>query len=65
MFFKKYSDMTIEIKDNGSGIPKNDLKIPFRPFFRASNILDICRSGLGKAITKEYIELNLGILNKR
>jgi signal transduction histidine kinase len=61
MFFKKYSDMTIEIKDNGTGIPKNDLKIPFRPFFRAS---DICRCGLGKAITKEYIELNLGILEE-
>jgi hypothetical protein len=46
------------------GIPENDLKIHLGHSLERQ-IFYICRSGLGKAITKEYIELNLGILNKR
>ncbi|MFT7158156.1 MAG: signal transduction histidine kinase/CheY-like chemotaxis protein [Parvicella sp.] len=54
------TDVKIEVKDNGMGIPENDLKNLFTPFFRASNVMDIPGSGLGTSILKEYIELNKG-----
>jgi len=55
-------DVNIEVRDSGMGIPENDLKNLFTPFFRASNVLDIPGNGLGTSIMKEYIELNNGTL---
>jgi PAS domain S-box-containing protein len=52
----------ISIKDYGMGIPKEDIKHLFKPFFRASNTIDISGTGLGSTVAKDYIELNNGIL---
>ncbi len=57
------NDVMIEVRDKGMGIPENDLKNLFTPFYRASNVLDIPGNGLGTSIMKEYIELNKGTLN--
>lgn len=54
-FDKKH--VTIVVKDNGIGIPANDLEHLFDPFFRASNVREVNGTGLGTAIAKEYIEL--------
>ncbi|GAB5539655.1 MAG: hypothetical protein Salg2KO_17580 [Salibacteraceae bacterium] len=56
------STVTIEVSDSGIGIPEDDLKNLFTPFFRAAYVLDIPGNGLGTAIMKEYIELNNGTL---
>jgi signal transduction histidine kinase len=52
--------VVLKVKDFGIGIPDNDLKNLFTPFFRGSNAMDIPGTGLGTAILKEYIELNNG-----
>lgn len=56
-------NVDLEIKDYGMGIPENDLKDLFTPFYRASNVLDIPGTGLGTTIMKEYIEINKGKIN--
>jgi PAS domain S-box-containing protein len=54
--------VVIVITDFGMGIPEEEMKNLFIPFYRASNALDISGTGLGTSIMKEYIELNNGSL---
>ncbi len=53
----------ISVKDSGIGIPANDIKHLFEPFFRASNVEEVSGTGLGTAIIKEYVELNKGTID--
>src|SRR5690606_5410543 len=48
---------TIVIKDNGIGIPVEDQKNLFEPFFRANNTGSIPGTGLGLNIVKRYVSL--------
>lgn len=50
-------ECTICVKDNGIGIPEEDQKNLFEPFFRAHNIGNIPGTGLGLNIVKRYISL--------
>jgi len=54
-----YSDKSISIyvKDNGIGIPKEDQKHLFSRFFRAGNVTNIQGTGLGLNIVKRYVEI--------
>ena len=59
ILFKKQS-LSISVKDKGLGIPPNELRQLFEPFYRASNVSDLVGTGLGTSIAKEYVELNHG-----
>lgn len=48
------------IKDNGIGIPADEIDNIYSPFYRASNTSNISGSGLGLSIAKEFIEINRG-----
>ncbi len=48
---------TIVIKDDGIGIPEEDHKNLFEPFFRAHNTGSIPGTGLGLNIVKRYVSL--------
>ncbi len=50
----------IRIKDRGIGIPANEMKNLYEPFFRAKNIGNISGTGLGLAIVKNTLELLQG-----
>ena len=50
------------IKDNGIGIPIEDQKSLFEPFFRAHNTGNIPGTGLGLNIVRRYVELMDGTL---
>ena len=52
--------LSIQIKDNGIGIPVEDQKNLFGRFFRAKNVTNIQGAGLGLNIVKHYIELLKG-----
>ncbi len=56
----EYEQVKISIKDNGIGIPQNDLANLFQPFYRASNTTEIEGTGLGLPIVKEFIEKHGG-----
>ncbi len=55
--FNYHRSVQIEIKDYGSGIPKEDLPYIFDRFYRSANAVTSSKegSGLGLAITKEII----------
>ena len=50
-------DVTIEIQDEGIGIPQSEVKHLFDRFFRASNAANIQGTGLGLNIVKRYLDL--------
>jgi signal transduction histidine kinase len=50
----------IDIADQGIGIPEEDLKNLFQPFYRATNTSEIEGTGLGLSIVREFIEKHGG-----
>ncbi|MBA4852533.1 cell wall metabolism sensor histidine kinase WalK [Emticicia sp. BO119] len=57
-FNKTYTIVTI--KDEGIGIPKDDLATIFEPFFRSKNALNISGFGIGLSVCNKIIELHKG-----
>ena len=53
---KNERSVFIRVKDNGRGIPANEVGLLFEPFYRASNVGTVGGSGLGLSITKQCIE---------
>ncbi|MDE3742660.1 substrate-binding domain-containing protein [Maribacter polysaccharolyticus] len=53
------SSISIHFKDNGIGIPENELKNVFTPFFKGSNNRKNS-SGVGLHLSKQFVELHLG-----
>ena len=49
--------LTIEVQDNGIGIPQEDMDNLFQPFYRAGNVESIQGTGLGLSIIKKAVEL--------
>ena len=54
------SDVHIAVVDSGMGIPEDDLRKLFTPFFRAKNVVNIRGTGLGLSLTREFIHLHNG-----
>lgn len=54
------SNLTIVIKDEGMGIPKEEQKDLFQRFFRAKNAFNIQGTGLGLHIVHKYVSLLSG-----
>jgi len=52
--------LKVVVKDNGIGIPQDELRFLFDPYFRASNISNISGSGLGLSIVKRCVDLHNG-----
>ena len=48
------------VKDSGIGIPQDEVRFLFDPYFRASNISNISGSGLGLSIVKRCVDLHNG-----
>lgn len=57
------SEIVFVIKDRGIGIPPNDLKQLFQPFYRATNTGKIKGTGLGLNIVKHCVELHGGTIS--
>jgi len=56
------NQLLVTVKDNGIGIPLEEQKSLFEPFFRANNTGSIPGTGLGLNIVKRYVELMGGRL---
>ncbi len=50
----------ITVKDNGIGIPEDDIPKLFQPFHRAKNVGNISGTGLGLSIVKRAVTLHNG-----
>lgn len=55
--------ITINVKDNGIGIPEEDHKHLFEAFFRAHNTGNIPGTGLGLHIVSRYVSLMKGTIS--
>jgi len=54
--------ITLNVSDEGIGIPPEDLKHLFEPFHRAANVGTISGTGLGLSIAKQAVSLHKGSL---
>lgn len=52
--------ITLQVRDQGIGIPAMDQKHLFEPFHRATNVGTISGTGLGLVITKEAVAMHKG-----
>ena len=50
--------LVVVIKDNGVGIPDEQLKFIYNPFFRASNVINKKGFGIGMPLTKRILDLH-------
>lgn len=57
------NEVQLCVKDNGIGIPVEDLEKLFTPFFRARNVTNIRGTGLGLSLTREFVHLHDGQIN--
>lgn len=49
--------ISIIVGDEGRGIPQNEIKFLFDPFFRSSNSINVKGTGLGLSIVKNIVEM--------
>jgi PAS domain S-box-containing protein len=61
LLFSKDS-VTFNFKDEGIGIPPDDLKRLFEPFHRATNVGDVFGTGLGLAIVNKAVDAHGGTI---
>lgn len=59
----KENEVELIIKDQGLGIPEEDMKHLFERFFRGKNVVNIQGTGLGLHIVAKYVELMGGKIN--
>ncbi|MBM7420249.1 MULTISPECIES: substrate-binding domain-containing protein [Chryseobacterium] len=57
--YEKGNEVSIHFKDNGIGIPNDELHNVFQPFFKGSNNRKNS-SGIGLHLSKEFVKLHLG-----
>lgn len=53
-------EVDIYVRDEGIGIPEQELDAIFQPFFRGTNARNTSGSGIGLAIIKEFVALHNG-----
>lgn len=58
----QYQKLVFEVRDQGIGIPKEDLEEIFTPFHRGSNVGTIPGTGLGLTLVKRCVNLHAGTI---
>ncbi|MEM7655488.1 MAG: PAS domain S-box protein [Bacteroidota bacterium] len=61
--FKEAETATLQVKDQGIGIPESEQIFMFERFFRAKNATNIQGTGLGLSIVKRYLDLMGGTIS--
>jgi signal transduction histidine kinase len=59
-FNSKKTWFTLEISDQGDGVPNNELKLIFEPFYRSPTANRFKGFGMGMAITRRVIDAHKG-----
>lgn len=57
------AELILSVRDNGIGVPEEEVKHLFTPFFRAQNASSIQGNGLGLSIIKESARLHGGTVS--
>lgn len=54
------TELEVQVRDFGIGIPQEELNKLFNTFYRASNVDNIQGTGLGLSIVKQFVEIHKG-----
>ncbi|WP_283812997.1 sensor histidine kinase [Leptothermofonsia sichuanensis] len=57
------NQIMFQVKDQGIGIPAEDIPQLFEPFHRGRNVSNIPGTGLGLSIVKKFVDLQQGTIN--
>jgi signal transduction histidine kinase/ligand-binding sensor domain-containing protein/DNA-binding response OmpR family regulator len=57
--------VSIEVEDDGIGIPEDEVNSVFRKYFSARNVFEQYSTGIGLYLTKEIVELHKGNISAR
>ncbi len=57
------NDLIIKVKDEGIGIPQDEIDFIFNSFYRTKNAMNITGTGLGLDIVKRAVELHKGTIS--
>jgi signal transduction histidine kinase len=57
------NNLIIVVKDNGIGIPDDEIKFIYDPFFRASNTVDFEGYGIGLPLTRNIVRIHKGTIH--
>lgn len=60
--YQENGSISLEIQDQGIGIPQDDVAHLFEPFYRAANARDLKGTGLGLAIVQECVDQHGGTI---
>jgi signal transduction histidine kinase len=52
---KRQQQLTLQVQDEGIGIPPEDKRHLFEPFHRGRNVSNIPGTGLGLSIVKQFL----------
>jgi PAS domain S-box-containing protein len=59
---KRQQRLTLQVQDEGIGIPPEDKRHLFEPFHRGRNVSNIPGTGLGLSIVKQFVDLQGGTI---
>jgi PAS domain S-box-containing protein len=59
---KRQNTLTVQVQDEGVGIPRKDQRHLFEPFHRGRNVSNIPGTGLGLSIVKQFVDLQHGTI---
>lgn len=59
---KRQNMLTLQVQDEGVGIPREDKRHLFEPFHRGRNVSNIPGTGLGLSIVKQFVDLQHGTI---
>ena len=58
--WQEHHELVVAVRDEGLGIPENELQKLFGRFFRASTSTGIAGSGIGLHLVQHFIDLHEG-----
>ena len=59
---QRQNTLTLQVQDEGVGIPREDKRHLFEPFHRGRNVSNIPGTGLGLSIVKQFVDLQHGTI---
>ncbi|KAB1990006.1 sensor histidine kinase, partial [Haemophilus parainfluenzae] len=59
---RRQHHLTLQVQDEGIGIPAEDKRHLFEPFHRGRNVSNIPGTGLGLSIVKQFVDLQGGTI---
>jgi len=65
LYITAESTVSIEVEDNGIGIPEDELNSVFRKYFSARNAIEQYSTGIGLYLSQEIVELHQGTIRVR